>query len=318
MEKREIKEEKILQERFTDRQSGLAYTVSVCLPLVVALIFSIILQTAASSLAKDSQSAEQVLQGFTQKNWYIYLSYLLNQAVFAGVIIFFLKKYRVGVKGGLMINKIAVADAGVLFIMSFAVLFGLSFINEYFLKLLHLLGYKQTSVPLPSMNNLGELIAVLLSVALIPALVEEALFRGVILSGLRDCKEWVAVILSGVLFSLFHQNPLQTPYQFVYGCILAFVALRTGSIFAPFILHFLNNATIIFMQYFSVTYSSTLEIIFTLSGVLLTAGGLVYFYFVKKKNEKEEIKSAKNFIIYASVGIVVCVLSWALNFFAGI
>lgn len=76
--------------------------------------------------------------------------------------------------------------------------------------------------------------------ALIPAILEELLFRFVPIKILKG-EEKTAVILSSVMFAFAHANLFQIPYAFIAGLIFAFVYVATGSIFPSVIMHFMNN-----------------------------------------------------------------------------
>jgi len=80
---------------------------------------------------------------------------------------------------------------------------------------------------------------------LLPAVIEELIFRGLILKGLLSCGKAAAVVASALLFSIFHFNPEQTVYQFILGVVLALVVLKTGNLLYSMILHFLNNFAIV-------------------------------------------------------------------------
>lgn len=86
----------------------------------------------------------------------------------------------------------------------------------------------------------------LLSVAIIPALVEEIFSRGVLLSGYVFLGKWKAAFASALLFGLLHLNPQQFPYAFVVGFLFCFLVERTGSLFASILPHMVINATTIF------------------------------------------------------------------------
>ena len=88
--------------------------------------------------------------------------------------------------------------------------------------------------------------------AVLPALGEELIFRGAVLSGFKTMGTSKAVLLSALLFSLFHMNVDQTIYQFVLGIILAVFVLISGSIVASILLHFLNN-------FFAILYTYLIE-----------------------------------------------------------
>ncbi len=78
-------------------------------------------------------------------------------------------------------------------------------------------------------------------VAVIPAVCEELLFRGMIQRGLERLGVGWGIFLSGLLFGLFHFDFQRLAAQTLIGFIAAYVVYRTGSIFNGMILHFMNN-----------------------------------------------------------------------------
>ncbi len=69
---------------------------------------------------------------------------------------------------------------------------------------------------------------------------EEILFRGVILRTIMPYGKRLAIVMSAFLFGIFHGNLVQTPYAFLVGLILGYVAAE-HSIFWAIVLHMLNN-----------------------------------------------------------------------------
>ena len=90
------------------------------------------------------------------------------------------------------------------------------------------------------------LIISLLSVAIIPALLEEAFSRGILMSGYQFLGKWKAALVSALLFGLLHMNPQQLPYAFVVGFIFCFLVERTDSLYASILPHMVINATTVF------------------------------------------------------------------------
>jgi sodium transport system permease protein len=87
-----------------------------------------------------------------------------------------------------------------------------------------------------------------LLVALLPAVCEEALFRGVVLRGLaRRLAPGAAVLVTGALFGLFHMDPWRLLPTSVLGVLLSFVALESGSIVPAMIAHLLNNGLVVML-----------------------------------------------------------------------
>ncbi|HET6982159.1 MAG TPA: ABC transporter permease subunit/CPBP intramembrane protease [Myxococcaceae bacterium] len=84
--------------------------------------------------------------------------------------------------------------------------------------------------------------AALLLVALVPAVVEEVTFRGVVLAGLRRSgSRWIAIGGSALIFGLFHINPYHVVAATVVGLLLGWVALESGSIVPSILIHLVNN-----------------------------------------------------------------------------
>ncbi|MCG8459245.1 MAG: ABC transporter permease subunit [Holophagales bacterium] len=80
-------------------------------------------------------------------------------------------------------------------------------------------------------------------VALLPAVGEEAAFRGLLLHGLRQrMPAALAVIASSAVFALFHMNLFRLAPTAFLGMVLAVVTLATGSILPAVLWHALNNA----------------------------------------------------------------------------
>ena len=87
-------------------------------------------------------------------------------------------------------------------------------------------------------------------VGLLAPLSEELVFRGAILRELLKWKEnpWIGIIISAMLFSLVHMNPVQMPHAFLVGILLGWLYYRTNSIIPGVTWHWVNN-TIAYVMY---------------------------------------------------------------------
>jgi len=86
-------------------------------------------------------------------------------------------------------------------------------------------------------------IVTLVCFALLPAIYEELIFRKLILRFfLNRFPDLAAILLTSLLFAVFHMNVLQGITTFVFGIFLALIAIRTGSILLCIYAHFLNNS----------------------------------------------------------------------------
>ncbi len=85
-----------------------------------------------------------------------------------------------------------------------------------------------------------------LKVAVIAPIIEELIFRGLILHGFRkNYNAGTAIFFSALLFSLFHLNPWQIPSTFFLGLLLGWIMIRTQNILLAIIVHSLNNVMVL-------------------------------------------------------------------------
>jgi membrane protease YdiL (CAAX protease family) len=86
---------------------------------------------------------------------------------------------------------------------------------------------------------------VLLCAAVMPALAEEALFRGFVMTAFRRYAPLVVILVSSAMFGLFHLDPTQAAGTAVLGTAFGLVRLYTGSIWACMLSHCAYNAGVI-------------------------------------------------------------------------
>lgn len=89
----------------------------------------------------------------------------------------------------------------------------------------------------------------LLLLAVLPALVEEYVFRGLIFLGYKKRNPLKAVLLSAALFGFMHLNINQFSYAFVLGIVLALLVYATGSIIPGILVHFTINGYSVVVSY---------------------------------------------------------------------
>lgn len=85
-----------------------------------------------------------------------------------------------------------------------------------------------------------------LKIVIVAPIIEELIFRGVIMHGfMRNYPKIVAIFVSALLFALFHLNPWQFPATFLLGLLLGWVMVITRNIFACIIGHAINNGMVL-------------------------------------------------------------------------
>jgi sodium transport system permease protein len=82
----------------------------------------------------------------------------------------------------------------------------------------------------------------ILLVGLLPAVCEEACFRGVVLTGLaRSGSRTFAVVGSALAFGVFHVNPYHVAAAGTLGLVLGYAAYESRSLLPGVLMHFINN-----------------------------------------------------------------------------
>ena len=86
-------------------------------------------------------------------------------------------------------------------------------------------------------------IAWAVSTLILPPILEETVFRGLILQylGKTGAKFFAANIIQAVFFGIFHMNLVQGFYTFFLGLLLGYLAYRYDSILVPMAMHFFYN-----------------------------------------------------------------------------
>ena len=84
--------------------------------------------------------------------------------------------------------------------------------------------------------------------ALLPALLEEFLFRGILSAEYSSYGASVAVVMSSLCFALLHFSFVRLPIYFFMGVILSLTAGATRSLMPPILIHAANNAFVLFFE----------------------------------------------------------------------
>ena len=110
-------------------------------------------------------------------------------------------------------------------------------------------------------NSFGKYLVSLVVIGLLPGLFEEAGFR----SGLQNILvrwfkgPWLAIILTSVIFSLFHYSYYGFLVRFALGVILGFLFFYSENIWLGVLLHFLFNALQVTALYLTAQTASKVQ-----------------------------------------------------------
>ena len=249
-----------------------------------------------------------------------------------------LANYKQGIKPGNFSAKwqtvLLAVGLGALSIFGFAVVAG------GFDKLMLLLGYENTAYI--TLNPFSTVVFLIATVICAPV-VEELIFRGYLLGGLKTrLPKTVAIILSALAFALVHMSPSQTAYQLCLGLVLGFIACASNSVLPAVIVHSASNLTAFIIAVFNLdltalsTDSAVGITVFCSLFVLTVTAVIIAVKLMKKWEKTTAVESEKNQEITANEKVtdddkrvktialcayvtatLICVFMWAMVFIAG-
>lgn len=154
-----------------------------------------------------------------------------------------------------------------------AVMIGIAawYVDLRVVKQLQLRGEPET---LQHIVDISPLPATLIVIALLPAIGEELVFRGVLARAIVPRSAILAIVVSAVVFSAYHVAPPQMAGTFPLGLALGVLAVRSHSIVPGMVTHFINNAVVLVLSRVDVPGVTTL-LTRHANGALVGAGALM-------------------------------------------
>lgn len=101
-------------------------------------------------------------------------------------------------------------------------------------------------------DGLGSFLYILLIVAIVPAIGEELLFRGVLQKIMVDwIKNYhIAIWVTAILFSALHMQFFGFLPRMLLGALFGYVFYWSGSLWLPILGHFINNGSVVLLSFF--------------------------------------------------------------------
>ncbi len=153
---------------------------------------------------------------------------------------------------------------------------------------------------------------------ILPAFIEEIVFRGAILQSLRRFGDGFALLTSSILFSVIHGNFVQAPYAFLMGLVIGYFVLRTGSLWTGIFIHLFNNGISILFTFLDPYLSDRMYILimFTLYAAYILAAVVASLYLVRQDSEMFQVREEKcpqlnqhkYLFFFGSAGMIACLL----------
>ena len=278
---------------FSAKDSGIAFSAMIVLYLLITLLGQTILLAVTE-------------QGSTL---FVWVSSLFSQISMLAVVCYYFNKRKICLKELCLEQKVNFNGiiAGVL--LAFGMMFAFGIVNTLFVNFLNTIGIKSSSINITFETPLHFFIFSI-TLAILPAVVEETFFRGLISKGLNGAKLISACLITSLLFALYHGSFAQLIYQFIYGAMLFALFKAFDNIIPCIIAHFLNNFAVLTIQYLRINIDLANPLLIVMGVFALFSFLLLCKNGIKKSCVKESEKGVikEFFLPFGLFGTCVCVV----------
>lgn len=128
---------------------------------------------------------------------------------------------------------------------------------------------------------------IMINMVIVGPIIEELIFRGLLLRSLAQYGRNFAIVTTSILFGIYHASLIQNGYAFVVGIVLAYITLRY-SIKWAIIIHCTNNMLMMIIAYLNVPY----QINYIFLGIFFIWGIIILI--VKNKKVRKYFKKGRS------------------------
>ncbi len=229
------------------------------------------------------------------------------------------------VMNGTVSKTVATKKVGLtVFIGSTFVAFGINSLcniaNSIFANFMSIFQVEFVKQSMSGYEGTENILVSIICTAMLPALIEEFAFRGVMLGLLRkNMSDISAIFVSAIVFGIVHGNLVQLPFALSMGIGFGLVTVATNSIWPAITAHFLNNFCAVMLSSSLVTGLSASgqgiasSLFYVISTALLVVGILML---LKKDKNIFTLSTNKSMLSYIteiktsvfSVGIILSIV----------
>ena len=151
----------------------------------------------------------------------------------------------------------------------------------------------------------------LIPLVILPAICEELLFRGIILKGLKKHGKAFSILISSLMFSIFHMAISQTVYPLLMGILLGVIMYNENNIYYCIAVHMTNNFVSLTLSYFKIGLIFNHWTYWLLAAYLLSKfiAVIIPLIFVNNKEKAKINPSHKKILI---ISMLIMTILWAL------
>lgn len=131
----------------------------------------------------------------------------------------------------------------------------------------------------------GSMLGAFLIAVISAPIIEELLFRGIVFKAVRKISPaWAAILISSVLFGIYHMNIVQAVYAAFMGAVAGIIYEKKNNLLFPVLVHFANNL-IAAVQGFAP--QTIVEIINIISLIMVIPLGYIIYSLLRSKSLRD-------------------------------
>ena len=184
--------------------------------------------------------AARFFSSFTQSAWYSWVLVAVSTYL-VGYPLFFLITKKIPTTPPSVKRWATGREFAGYGVVSFAAMYLFNFVSVVLITLIGMLKGGTVSNPLAEVTSGSSVWASLLFGCVGAPVLEELVFRKILIDKLRPFSDAFCVFVSAFIFALFHGNLSQMLYAFALGAIFAYLTIRTGSCRNSIVLHMAVN-----------------------------------------------------------------------------
>lgn len=279
-----------MDNKLSVKDSSICYVSSFIFAQLVLVFYSII----GILICKFNNLDNETFQTFANGNWGYLISVILMNFTFLAVA--FLVKRKKTDKLAHKVKTSKVLLYILLAVITYLVLYPVIVSFNSLLKI------KSTNIEL---DTTGYIVSIF-SRVLIPAICEEILFRGIIFKGIANSNKTLAIILTSIMFSVFHMSAEQMLYPLLMGLMLGVIMSHEDNIIYCIIVHVVNNA----LALSGVGYLFSHWTYYLIACLCFIAFVGVITYFILKHLDKSKL--SKQEILSILIVLIIMIVFWVL------
>lgn len=140
----------------------------------------------------------------------------------------------------------------------------------------------------------GSGLELILTVVIVAPLIEELLFRGIVFRSMQKVfPVWVSIMLSTIMFGVYHMNLIQAVYATFMGIVAGIIYYKTNRLKYPIIVHAANNFIDAMQSFISSKAGSLIVDMFSL--IMIISMWYTIYHLLKNNPTKQGYMTKNSF-----------------------